>query len=256
MIADRIPSLYCSAAALVVAALLAFLPGPAAAQNWGGERISASGVAKTETRNVSGFHNVVLAVDAKLKLQQGDTEGLSITGDDNIVPLVETVVEGGVLKIRWVNNRRYSSDYKNLEIVVHARNVDGLTIAGSGDIRVEKLKTAHLHAEIDGSGTIAFDTLDADSVVASIHGSGHLSAAGRADSLEVMVAGSGNVSASKLESRSATITLAGSSTAAVWAKDELNATVAGSGEINYYGKPQVSSTVAGSGRIRQARDAS
>jgi predicted regulator of Ras-like GTPase activity (Roadblock/LC7/MglB family) len=256
MITARVPSPSHSLAAAVISALLALLPVSADAEMRGGERIAGSGVTKTETRSVSGFHAVVLGVHARLKLRQGDGEGLSITGDDNIVPLVETVVEDGALRIRWADKRNYSTDYKGLEIVVNARNIDGLIIAGSGEIRSEKLKTANLHAVIAGSGAMSFDSLDTDSFVGAIHGSGHLSAAGRADSLEATVAGSGQLSAAKLESRNATITLAGSSTAAVWAKDELNATVAGSGGISYYGKPQLNTTVAGSGRIKPAGNAS
>jgi Putative auto-transporter adhesin, head GIN domain len=256
MTATRTPSPYYSAAALVVAALISLLPGPAAAQTWGSGKITGYGVSKTETRIVSGFHDVVLGVHAKLRLRQGDSEGLSITGDDNIVPLVETVVEDGTLKIRWINKRSQSINYKDLEVVVNARNIDGLTIAGSGRILAEKLKAATLRAEIDGSGAISFDALDADSVIATIRGNGHLSAAGRADALEITVAGSGQISAAKLETRRTKIAVMGSGQAAVWAKEELNATIAGSGEINYRGKPHLSQTVAGSGSIRQASEAS
>jgi hypothetical protein len=252
MIAARKPSPCYSVTTIVIAALLALVAGPANAQIWGSERITGSGVTRTEARNVIGFHNVVLGLHASLKLRQGDSEGLSITGDDNIVALVETVVEDGTLQIRWANKRDYSTRYKDLEIVVNARNIDGLTVAGSGQIRAERLKTANLRTAIAGSGAITFDALDADSVIATIHGSGRLSAAGRADSLDVTVAGSGEVSAAKLESRRARISLLGSAQATVWAKEDLNATIAGSGNIHYYGTPHLNRTVAGSGSIRQA----
>jgi hypothetical protein len=257
MIANPIPSPNRSVGTLVLAALLALLPGLADAQLRSGEGITGSGVVRTETRTVSGFHSVALSVHAKLKLRQGEREGLSITGDDNIIPRVETVVEDGALKIRWADNGDYATThYKTLEIVVDARNIDGLVIRGSGQIHVERLKTDNLRVTIDGSGAIAFGTLNADSVNATIHGTGHLSAAGRADSLDVSVAGSGELSAAKLASRRARITLQGSAQATVWAKDDLSATIAGSGQINYYGTPQLNQTVAGSGSIRRVGDSS
>ena len=88
-----------------------YLPAPFAE-----DRINES------TRQVSGFHDVVLRVHARLKLRQGDIEGLSITGDDNIVPLVETAVEDGKLIIRWAGKRNYSTSYKDLELVVDAKS--------------------------------------------------------------------------------------------------------------------------------------
>ena len=249
MTVSRVLSPTYFASALVLASLLALLPDQVGAQP-----SSGSGAARTETRNVSGFHSVVLGVPARLELRQGDSEGLSITGDATIVPLVETVVENGALKIRWV--RKSITSNKALDIVVNAKSIDGLTVGGSGQIHVERLETTNLRAIIGGSGEITFDILDADSLNATIGGSGRLTAAGRADALDVTVAGSGEVTAAKLESRRAKITLQGSSQATVWAKETLNAMVAGSGQVKYYGKPQVSRTVAGSGSVKQAGDAS
>jgi hypothetical protein len=256
MIASRtsLPSIF--AAAAVLAALVALLPGSATAQIWGGQKITGSGVSKTDTRAVSGFHSVVLSVHANLKLSQGGSEGVTITGDDNILPLVETVVQDGTLTIRWADKRKYSTSYKDLEIVVNARNIDGLTIDGSGHIQADRLKTARLHATIDGSGDIVFGALDADSLTAAINGSGSVTAAGRADSLDIAVAGSGRLSAAKLDSNRAKVGLHGSGHATLRARDELDAVIAGSGEINYYGKPKLTTAVAGSGRITQLGDAS
>src|SRR3954468_9318590 len=64
-------------------------------------QVTGSGVSRTELRSAGGFHGIALGVDAILEIRQGATEGLSITGDDNILALVETVVDDGVLKIRW-----------------------------------------------------------------------------------------------------------------------------------------------------------
>jgi len=256
MIATRIPSPSSLLAMLSVATLLAFPSAHADTQTWGNERIRGSGVAKTETRNVTGFRSVALRVPANLKLRQGDSEGLTITSDDNIVPLVDTVVENGTLIIRWADKHRQSTTYKAMDIVVDVKQIDGLAISGSGRIQAERLKTGDLRATIDGSGAMAFDALDANSVAATIHGNGRLTAAGRADSLDVSLAGSGKLSAAKLDSRRATIAVMGSAEATVWAKEELTASIAGSGEINYYGAPRLSHTVAGSGIIRRAGNSS
>lgn len=257
MIAVRTSPPFCFAVAAVVAAAIALLPGPASAQMWRTHNITGSGVVKTDTRSIGSFHSVVLAVHAKLKINQGDGGSVSITGDDNIVPLVQAVVEDGALTIRWVEKGSYSTRFRNdLEIVVSAKNIDALTIDGSGEIQVDRLKTPKLNATIHGSGDIGVAALDADSLAATIKGSGSITAAGRADALEVSVAGSGELLAAKLQSSRAKVDLHGSGEATLRARDELKAVIAGSGQINYYGKPKLSSEVAGSGRIRQLGDAS
>lgn len=244
-------SLFTSARVVILAALLTALPGAAR----GGDSIVGSGVTRTETREVSSFRGVSLGVPAKLELRQGGSEGLSITGDDNIVPRVETVVEDGMLKIRWADARTTTMIYKRLDIVVNAKSIEGLAIGGAGQIHAERLKTGNLRAILGGSGGISIDSLDADSANASIDGSGVLKAAGRADSLDVTLSGSGRLAAAKLESRRAKITLAGSADATVWATQTLSASLAGSGEVKYYGKPDVRTTIAGSGRVIRASDA-
>lgn len=241
---------------LVLSALLALLSGRAHAWPWDGDTIKGSGVSKTETRGAEGFHAVSLGIDARVELRQGDSEGVTVTGDDNIVPLVETVVEKGTLKIRWPADRHFSVTYKKLDIVVNLKDIDGIRLGGSGDIHGAKLKTGTLHAQLAGSGDILLDALDADALQGSIAGSGTLKAAGRADMVEFTLAGSGDFIAPRLESRRVTISVQGSADAIVWATESLTATIAGSGDVKYYGKPQVTQTVAGSGTVRRARDAS
>ena len=240
---------------LALASLLALLPRHAQAWPWDGETIKGSGIAKTETRAVAGFHEVSLGIDANVELRQGDTEAMTITGDDNIVPLVETVVEKGALKIRWLDNRNYSMRYRRLDIVVNLKSIDGIRLGGSGHIYASRLKAGNLTAALAGSGDIVLEGLEADSLQGSIAGSGTMKAAGRADSLQFTLAGSGDLVAPKLETRRATISVQGSADAVVWATESLAVTVAGSGDVRYYGKPQVTKTVAGSGSVRRAKDA-
>ena len=251
MIATRNPSLEIPFLALVLTVLLALLPASAVAI--GAQDIVGSGVVITETRNAGGFHGVALSLEAKLELVQDGKEELTITGDDNIVPLAETVVEDGTLKIRWKKGT-HSARYKDLGIVVHAKSVDSLALAGSGEIAAKALKTATLRVSLAGSGRATIDSLNAESASVNIEGSGNVSAAGRIDSLDVSVAGSGQLSAAKLESKNAKVAMAGSGRATLWATQTLDASVVGSGTVRYYGKPRVHSAVAGSGTVKQMLD--
>jgi hypothetical protein len=214
-----------------------------------------SGVSKTEARAVAGFHAIALGVDARLEIRQGATESLAITGDDNIVPLVETVVEGGVLKIRWPEHGNVSTRYRDLAIVVDAKTLDAIALGGSGRIHAPQLAATTFSAKVGGSGDIVIDALEADSVAATLGGSGRIVLAGRADSLEATLSGSGSLAAGKLATRDVRTSLQGSAQATVWAKDALRATISGSGDIAYYGRPKVTQTIAGSGAIRHAGDA-
>lgn len=229
---------------------LAFV-APSAHADWGwGKKITGSGNIKTESRTATGFSGIALAVAAKVELRQGNTEAVSITGDDNIVALVETVVEDGKLKIRW-NERNISTSYKELKITIDAKTVESLSISGSGDINADSINAKDFSTSISGSGDVRIKTLSAEKVNAKISGSGDVTLGGKAGKFEGKINGSGDIKAGNLETRSASVSIAGSGNATVWANDALAVSVAGSGDVRYYGDATVSKSVAGSGSVKR-----
>ena len=74
--------------------------------------VAGSGKITTATREVQGFTRVDVRYPAQVTITQGTSESLTITGDDNLLPQLDTRVSGGVLTIEnhelsW--NRRVNS---------------------------------------------------------------------------------------------------------------------------------------------------
>jgi hypothetical protein len=220
--------------------------------SWGGKSITGSGVVKTEARQVVGFTGVGLSLPAKVTVRQGTKEGVTIEADDNFLPLIETVVERGSLKIRTTEkNISFKGKSSTLNIIVDIINVDHLSVAGSGDILAETLKADKLKASVAGSGDMKLKALTVDTLKISIAGSGDFMSAGNANEVEISIAGSGDVKADRLKAKTAKISVAGSGDIALWATDTLKISVAGSGSVRYYGDAAVTKSVAGSGDIKR-----
>jgi hypothetical protein len=219
---------------------------------WGGKSVSGSGVIKSETRDVTGFTGIALSLPGKVTIVQSGKEGVAIEADDNFLPLIETVVERGTLKIR-TTERDVNFKGKNIKIniTVNAINIDSLSVAGSGDIVADQLNSPKLKASVAGSGDVNIKTLTSDAVTISIAGSGDLYLGGTANQLEGSIAGSGTVKADRLKTKDVRLKIAGSGDAAVWATENLKVSVAGSGDIRYWGDAKVSQSVAGSGSIKR-----
>lgn len=236
----------------LLTALLLCIPGPAVAwewgTGWGSKTVSGSGTIKSETRTVSGFTGVAVSLSGDVEVRQTGTEGISIETDDNLLPLIETVVERGVLKIRPVE-KNTNLRTKNMKIVVNAKTVESLSVAGAGDLRADQIKSEKLKLSVAGSGDVRIKTLEVDTLNASIAGSGNVLIGGRANMLDSSIAGSGDLKAGKLETKTAKLSIAGSGSASLWAKETLKVSIAGSGDVKYYGDAQVSKSVAGSGSI-------
>lgn len=237
--------------ALIVFVTLGFSATPATAWEWGwGAKVSGSGNIKTEARSVSGFTGVSMSIPGKAEIVQAGSEGVSIETDDNILPLIETVVEDGKLKIRF-KDRNMSVSTKTLRLTINVKKLESLAVARSGDLHAAKLQVAKLKASIAGAGDVRIASLDADTLTLSIAGSGDFSAGGKASTVEGKIAGSGNVRIEKLAANNVKLSIAGSGDAKVWAKDTLTISVAGSGDVAYYGDAKVTQSVAGSGSVKR-----
>lgn len=259
--------------------------------SFGNHRTKGSGVVRDETRQVAGTSRLVLAVPADVTVVQSATDSVTITTDDNILPLVRTRVENGVLTIDGDKNAGFSTR-KGIKVRLAVKSLEGVIvngsgdvngtelagenvevairgsgdvrfevvkagkvsvdIAGSGDVAINEVTSRELKAAIHGSGDIKLPAIKATEVAVSVRGSGDISAAGSADKVDVEIMGSGDVRTARLISREANVRISSSGEAHVHATEKLVARVSGSGDIRYGGSPaNVDRVVRGSGSIEQ-----
>ena len=121
------------ASAITLAATTTLLSSAALAWGWG-QTVTGSGTAKTDIRNVSGFTGLGVSVPAKVAVIQGDKEGVTLEGDDNIVALVETEVESGKLKLRFSERNMNVKTKVPLKATVYVKTLESLSVSGSGDV--------------------------------------------------------------------------------------------------------------------------
>lgn len=239
-------------AAAGLAALIGFA-APAQAWSWGfNEQVKGSGEVVSETRDLGNFDAIALSGSYKVLVRQGPTVKLEIKADKNLLPLIETRVaegsKGRTLEIRTKKGFSFSSKTEpQITLVMPA--LRSLAIAGSGDMRVEAMKTADVSVSVSGSGDVELIDLSSDSLSVQISGSGDIKASGRTGSFSLSVAGSGDIDARGLQADEVRASIAGSGNATVHAVNTLKISIAGSGDIAYLGSPKVSSSVAGRGAI-------
>jgi hypothetical protein len=224
----------------VCALALPATPALASPLDWlAGNKIKGSGSLQKQTREVGSFNGLALNVPGHVELRIGNTDSITIEADDNILPLIDTVVENGTLRIRPA--KRNSNFYATtLNIVIQARRVERISVGGSGSIDASGLRGDRLRFDVGGSGSIDARDIDSSSVAINIGGSGGFKASGKTDQLTASIGGSGSIQTSRLAARDVQVSIGGSGEAQVWAKDDLNISIGGSGEVSYYGDPRVS----------------
>jgi hypothetical protein len=237
---------------LAAGALALAAPLAASAYSFGGDTVHGNGKTTRQVRQVPAFTGVEMAVPGKVELHVGSGDGLTIETDDNVMPLVETRVENGVLRIRPVRDN-LNLDPRSLRITVNARVIERLSVGGSGTIDADALRGRRLELNVGGSGAINAHSIEGDELSVDLGGSGNVTGGGGAvGKLRVSLAGSGEVKLGKVKAGAVHVNTAGSGETTVWAANKLDVSLVGSGGVQYYGDPQVSRSVIGSADVHRA----
>jgi hypothetical protein len=218
-----------------------------------GKSIAGSGKAVAVARQLGAFS--VLRVDGPVDVEAhpGAHPGATIHADDNIEPLVETVLDGDTLVVRVRKGASFHTRGR-LFVEVEFATLVASQQRGSGGLHINGMTAPKFDASISGSGDLGIANGQLGSFSVDVSGSGDVVLAGRADSARLRLAGSGDINATDLVARRVDVSIRGSGDAHVTATDAIDASIAGSGDIVYAGHPHdVSRRVTGTGSIEAAR---
>jgi hypothetical protein len=194
---------------------------------------------------VAGSHDVIVAV--------GGAPSVRLEGDSKLIEKMEISVEGGTLKIRNKNKSGFSffsHDRGTVTVYVTTPALTAASIAGSGDVKVDKVNGGDFSGAIAGSGNLEVAALQARNASFAIAGSGNVRASGKAESVEYSIAGSGDIAAGGLEARRASANIAGSGNIEGRAMDTAEIEIMGSGDVSMTGTAKCNISKKGSGEAR------
>lgn len=216
------------------------------------EKIKGKGDVVTETRNTGTYDAIDLAMEATVYFTPGAEYTLQLSGQENVLDVVVTQVEGSRLVIK-VKNGVVLGKHEPVKVFVTAPDVSMLDISGSGNIHQEGGWTgSDLYLDISGSGNISMDSVGANRLFATISGSGSMNAAaGQCEREELTISGSGNIDLRYVPCEWVYTSTSGSGSTYVNAVTLLDVTISGSGDVWYYGEPSVSTHISGSGNVRR-----
>ena len=203
----------------------------------------------SQEKQLSAYDRIEVLGSYDVIFTDGEVGRIRIKAPDNILPLIQTEVSDGLLKIGTGKNR-----YKVKEPIIIYVPVDSrlkqVVIKGSADIYTEKnLETKALEVDVYGSGDVRLQ-VDASSLALKIDGSGDIRVGGKTDNLSININGSGDVEVPKLKAEKAVINIKGSGDVSAYVTENLDISIAGSGDVTIKGNPKkVKRIINGSGRV-------
>lgn len=216
---------------------------------WSSKKVRGNGNVITKTRTIDKFDRVSVGGSFNVVLVQGKEGKVTIEGEENIIPYLETFVKNDKLKIKFKDNTNIRTT-KKLTVTVAFEDVEGISLGGSGNVEVtSEIKGEDVDFNIGGSGNIRAKVATKNAK-ASIGGSGNIKLEGTTTNFKASIAGSGNIKAYDLRAENLKASIAGSGDVHIYATKKIKASVVGSGSVYYKGNPKYIDTKSvGSGDV-------
>ncbi|MCC2629793.1 MAG: hypothetical protein K0S14_3443 [Thermomicrobiales bacterium] len=200
-----------------------------------------------EVRDVHDFQEVSLEGVGTLVIEQGETESLTIEAEPKVLQRIETEVRNGRLTIR--PDRSFETR-EPITYFLGAIQLNGIELAGAGQVEVAQLNTDQLRIDGSGAGAVIIDSLTANTLDVTVSGNVQAELAGSVDSQTVAVSDAASYAAADLESRVASVTASGASQVTVNVTESLDVSVSGVARVEYIGDPDVTEDVSPAGSLR------
>ena len=203
----------------------------------------------SQEKQLSAYDRIEVLGSYDVIFTDGEVDRIRIKAPDNILPLIQTEVSDGLLKIGTGKNR-YKVKKPIIIYVPMDSRLKQVVIKGSADIYTEKnLETKALEVDVYGSGDVRLQ-VDASSLALKIDGSGDIRVGGKTDNLSININGSGDVEVPNLKAEKAVININGSGDVSAYVTENLDISIAGSGDVTIKGNPKkVKRIINGSGRV-------
>lgn len=206
----------------------------------------------TRDFQVGAFQKINAAGSSEVIVRVGGAPSVHAEGEKKALDDLDIQVVNGALNIGRKNASGWSfgwGHHSRIRITVTVPSLAGASLAGSGDIRIDKVGGPAFDGSIAGSGDIAIDHLEVGEARFSIAGSGDVSASGKVGKANLSTAGSGDMRTGGLEAGTASISVMGSGGAQLRVTQSADITIMGSGDVHVAGTTNCQIHKAGSGDV-------
>ena len=219
------------------------------------ERNEDPGPVTSRNFTVGNFTEVEVAGPFDVDVRTGANPSVSARGNQALLDKLEVEVKGDKLLIRTKNEHHWFGGWHNsrgsADLAITVPSLRAATLAGSGDLVVDKVAGDSFEGQIAGSGNLRLGSVAVQDLKIGIAGAGDANVGtGQARSAKYEIAGSGDVDAAGIRSEDVKVSIAGSGGVKAVASGSANVDIVGSGDVEVTGGAKCKVKKAGSGNVR------
>jgi hypothetical protein len=211
------------------------------------DQIVGSGNRITEERKLGSFNGITAGSAFDIIIERGETPGLLIEADDNLMRHIITEVRGKTLKISTEVRFRLAGKIK---VYITYDKLEEIKLSGAAELQSEDVVEANDFLISLSGASMASLQLQANDLQAKLSGASKLYISGVSDEIAARLSGASRLFADQLETHEGSYRLSGSSKAEVWVVESIDARASGASRLVYAGNPrQINSNTSGAASI-------
>jgi hypothetical protein len=218
--------------------------------------VAGSGNIQTEKREPGTFDAITIEYPgAETLIQQGQSDSVEITADDNLIPQISSEVLDGRLTIKSLAADRKSSvnPTQPVKITITVRELKEIELSAPvATVEVNDIEADTLTLIVSGGAQVRLNRIEVDLFDGLLSGAGDIQVSGSAEEIKLVNSGLGSFNAGELSCDQAAVELSGMGDVTVRVELSLKATITGAGSIYYYGNPSIEQNLNGAGSIKAA----
>lgn len=225
-------------AAAIGAAMLAGLFG-----------VDGNGTLKTEDRKVAAFTGVEIGGGIKAEVRTGNNTRVTLTTDENLLPLIKTEVKDGVLQVRPSQSIDPSRDVR---LVVEGPTIHHLGASGGVELKAEVAASDQFSLAGSGGADLDVKGIATKKLVMELSGGVDAKLSGRADEARYELSGGVEVDASGMEVKVAKLDASGGVNAKLAVSERLEGSASGGVSVKVKGRPAIKVSTSGGAGVTTA----
>lgn len=212
---------------------------------------ACSAPAATRSFPVGGFDRIRSSVPFDIHVRTGTAPAVRANGPQDAVDRLTVSVSGGELVIGTAHGRWWSwhGGHQRAVIDVTVPMLRAATLAGPGDMTIDRIRTRDFAGSISGPGDMTIAALEAERVMLNLSGPGDLKISGRAATGSLVLHGPGDIHAEGLSLQNADVQLSGPGDIAVHVSGTARGRLSGPGDISITGGARCSISKSGPGDV-------
>ncbi|PTX62021.1 putative autotransporter adhesin-like protein [Kordia periserrulae] len=189
----------------------------------------------SEERDAEENFTVIKASEGlDVYITQSETASIEVEADENVIGLIATDINNGVLKIHTEKN---IGRCKSKKVFVSLPVIEKIIATSGSDIFSTSTIIAETLEVKSNSGADVKLEVEAENIICATSSGADIKIAGTADSLEATASSGSDINAGDLTVKNCNASASSGGDVTVYVTEKLVASSSSGGDVNYYGNP-------------------